>query len=750
MNMQKIYPVLIIAIITGCAGMFGISNLDSKKEHDLRAGNIPGSLHPEWMEADRCTKCHMIWSWEFGYYRGWDRHGFISDYFKSSPSGYKDPYGMDASADRLIEYYFTEWWNGPWLTQDVDFNPPMHFYGYDRINDGKVKQEDFDGNVIVVDQSGKGDAKTIQEAVDIAQPGTTIFVRPGTYNESVKLKEGIRLWGENVYTTIINPDLKDSAIIAANNCDISGFTLTGTGMNYKNYDFSSGVHAIDCDSTLVIRGNFFDSNAVFGILVESSRVGGTPQAQSERYIKPEDALKNIEYTGYSNPRIIGNTFYMIGERAVYCIHSAPEIANNVFIGNVKTVGMTQHSRPFIHNNVFYRNNVSLNINRSMPVVSHNIMVQNYWGQRIIEGSHPFFHNNVTWNSPYYKGFAEDGSYNSYQPFPGNGELELNPGFVDPDAGDFRYAKNSPLASRRQNVVPYGLVHGTDIQQPPVIVCERSFAEQFLCRTDDTRKIIVAAERQNDLIKDLSVSYIIDYNSYMEIEYDQYGDQVPVDVRKQPVSGIYYEVPAWIMHDDMRRKSYKSELFTSTRTSSDSGTVIFDGEKITVLSGRFKQYCKSFFDPLEVGEKPVRENIGGLYLDYDQYLNGAVGPGGTFYYGYLRILGGETREESEIVDGHECIVVKYPSLGSDQFYLFYLDPELEYRPRKIEHFFERELYRKIDRYNYKSLNGVHLPVSVTITDYAVKAPHIGKIVGTCTMNVNQIRINEDSEWISKAF
>ena len=186
--MQKVYPVLIIAIITGCAGIFGIGNLDSKKEHDLRAGNIPSSLHPEWMEADRCTKCHMIWSWEFGYYRGWDRHGFISDYFKSSPSGYKDPYGMDASADRLIEYYFTDWWDVPRLTQDVDFNPPMHFYGYDRVNDGTAKPEDFDGNVIVVDQLGKGDNKTIQEAVDRAQFGTTIFVRSGTYNESVKLK----------------------------------------------------------------------------------------------------------------------------------------------------------------------------------------------------------------------------------------------------------------------------------------------------------------------------------------------------------------------------------------------------------------------------------------------------------------------------------------------------------------------------------------------------------------------------------
>ena len=207
----------------------------------------------------------MVWSWEFGYYRGWDRHGYISDFTKTSPFGYKDPYGLDAPDTRFIDYYFNDWWNGPWLEEPQNINPPMHFGGYDKVNDGTAKPEDFKGPVIVVDQSGKGDARTIQEAVDKAQPETTIFVRTGTYRESVKLKEGICLWGENPHTTIINPDFTNSAIIAANNCDISGFTLTGTGMNYKEYDFSSGVHALDCDSTLVIRGNIFDSNGVFGV-----------------------------------------------------------------------------------------------------------------------------------------------------------------------------------------------------------------------------------------------------------------------------------------------------------------------------------------------------------------------------------------------------------------------------------------------------------------------------------------------------
>ena len=750
MIVKSIVQMLLVFIIIGCAGILGVSN--SKKERDLRAGNIPSDLHPEWVKADRCTKCHQTWSWEFGYYRGWDRHGFISDFSKTSPFGYKDPYGLDVPYNPFVEYYYTDWWKVPWLEKAAHFDPPMHFGGYDRINDGTAKPGDFDEPVLVVDQSGKGDTKTIQKAVDKAAPGTTIFVRAGTYKESVVLKEGICLWGENAHTTIINPDLTNSAIIASNNCDISGFTLTGTGMNYKEYEFSAGILARDCDSTLVIRGNIFDSNAVFGVLVESSRVGGTPRDRQKRYIKPRNALENIEYAGYPNPRIIGNTFYVIGERAVYCIHAAPEVANNVFIGNVKTVGMTQHSMPFIHHNVFYRNNVTVNINRSYPLISHNIMLQNYWGQRILEGAHPIFHDNVTWLSPYYKEFAEDGHYIPYKPHPGNGELKTDPKFVDADTGYFSFAADSPLISLSKGITIYGLVTGQGIQQPPRVVCERSYAEEFLNRNSENDNIVATVQRQCDLIRNVQIAYSIDYKSYMEVNYDQDGDQKSIRVSQESVSGITYEVPLWIFNEGKRRKTYHSKLFTSTHSVSDSGTIVFDGGKLTVLNGRFTSQCKSFPDLFHVGENPVRENVGGLYLDYDQYLNGAIGPGGTFYYGYLRILGGAVSDKRETVDGHECIVVKYPHIGADQLYKFYLDPELDYRPRKLEHYYERELYRKIDGYQYKSFNGIYLPVSVTITDYAVKKPHIGKVVGVCTMKVDQskIRINENPADFSGLF
>ncbi|MFB6194152.1 MAG: DUF1565 domain-containing protein, partial [Halobaculum sp.] len=46
---------------------------------------------------------------------------------------------------------------------------------------------------LVVDASGGGDYETISAAVAAADPGDTVTVRPGTYEESVRINESIRL-----------------------------------------------------------------------------------------------------------------------------------------------------------------------------------------------------------------------------------------------------------------------------------------------------------------------------------------------------------------------------------------------------------------------------------------------------------------------------------------------------------------------------------------------------------------------------
>ena len=58
---------------------------------------------------------------------------------------------------------------------------------------------------ITVDPSGKGDYTSIQQAIEHADIGSTIFIKKGTYSEIIDIRKQITLLGENKDYTIINP-----------------------------------------------------------------------------------------------------------------------------------------------------------------------------------------------------------------------------------------------------------------------------------------------------------------------------------------------------------------------------------------------------------------------------------------------------------------------------------------------------------------------------------------------------------------
>jgi len=84
----------------------------------------------------------------------------------------------------------------------------------------------------IVDDDGPADFHTIQEAINAANPGDTIYVKAGTYYENVVVKKSISLIGENRETTIIDgspitPELDYIIMFLKDveNVYISGFTL---------------------------------------------------------------------------------------------------------------------------------------------------------------------------------------------------------------------------------------------------------------------------------------------------------------------------------------------------------------------------------------------------------------------------------------------------------------------------------------------------------------------------------------------
>lgn len=74
------------------------------------------------------------------------------------------------------------------------------------------------------------DYPTIQEAINAARPGDTIFVRSGNYYESVFVNKSVSLVGEDRRTTIIDAEqIWTTVIVRANEVSIANFTIRNSG-----------------------------------------------------------------------------------------------------------------------------------------------------------------------------------------------------------------------------------------------------------------------------------------------------------------------------------------------------------------------------------------------------------------------------------------------------------------------------------------------------------------------------------------
>ncbi|MDH5447590.1 MAG: PKD domain-containing protein [Candidatus Bathyarchaeota archaeon] len=111
-------------------------------------------------------------------------------------------------------------------------------------------------------------SQSIQEAINSAQPGDTIFVHSGTYRENLIVDRFLTLLGESEETTIVDGSGENRTVIevTANNVFISGFTVQNSsraaGTSYAGIKISA--HACN------ITGNHVTRNKI-GIFVTSQK-----------------------------------------------------------------------------------------------------------------------------------------------------------------------------------------------------------------------------------------------------------------------------------------------------------------------------------------------------------------------------------------------------------------------------------------------------------------------------------------------
>ncbi len=188
----------------------------------------------------------------------------------------------------------------------------------------------------------------IQAAIDKAEEKDTVFIRIGTWHESIVLKEDISLIGESMLETIILGKKRHPVIRAANTTFIKNLTVSSgrVGILCENTDLTieqvvvknnreTGIHA------LVTLPNIYNSviyhNRWSGILCEGTRS-----------IKTSIMHNIIAENGYCGILLQGQSEVLI--------------QNNVFLGNKQygIWGVEEARRSRIIYNNFYNNRSAVN------------------------------------------------------------------------------------------------------------------------------------------------------------------------------------------------------------------------------------------------------------------------------------------------------------------------------------------------------------------------------------------------------
>lgn len=121
----------------------------------------------------------------------------------------------------------------------------------------------FFGDVLYVGGDGPGNYTHIQDAVDDASDGDTVFVFNGTYYEHLLIDRAITLLGENAAYTIVDGFGGGCVVSISAAVRMCGFTIQHGEKGIENY-------GLLYDSVFIVEGNVIRNNVV-GIAIGGSQ-----------------------------------------------------------------------------------------------------------------------------------------------------------------------------------------------------------------------------------------------------------------------------------------------------------------------------------------------------------------------------------------------------------------------------------------------------------------------------------------------
>ena len=311
----------------------------------------------------------------------------------------------------------------PWRTF-WDVHHP--FFDTNNISIGIMKMRSLElrplptGNTLYVGGKGSGNFSKIQDAIDNATDGDTVFVYDdlSPYYENLYVKKSINLIGENKNTTII--DGKGDFIInlSANWINVSRFVIQNGTIGVLNYLSSNiiisenkinrtyyGIGGFYFNNSLIVDNSFLDN------VIDFICFFGLTNSIANNTISTGEY--GIAISG-SNNIIINNAISSINQYGygINLLGSSNIIDNNCINTSYTGIALSGYKNTIINNNI--SNNefgIVLGNNTSNNIIAYNTLLSNKKiGIRLGESENIIIKNNVLQNN-YYGFKLEDSDFN---------------------------------------------------------------------------------------------------------------------------------------------------------------------------------------------------------------------------------------------------------------------------------------------------------------------------------------------------
>ena len=291
------------------------------------------------------------------------------------------------------------------------------------------------GSTWVVSLDGAGHFMSIQEAIDQASSGDTIFIKPGRYEEDVTIhsKDGLKVVGAGMEQVLIAGLNRVGTLhigkwpYGATNVEITGMTIQehgGLGVGIFNGGrillkhirvngliFGQQVKDVHIENCVVGESEttgmaFADSQATLvGNVIHDNdhgvTVGGTSSVRLEQNVITRSLFEAVLVTDYGQAKVMRNTLVDNGGGVKFQDQTSGELQGNIIVGTKVAVVLSDQT-------------------------------QTTWAYNAL-------YDNVT-------DYQEGGLSTTKGPSPSIPSTDVYgpPGFVAPERGDFRLKANSPL------------------------------------------------------------------------------------------------------------------------------------------------------------------------------------------------------------------------------------------------------------------------------------------------------------------